>query len=289
MAVIVGWLVRQRDGRNRPIALAAATRSRSPSRWHRSPIRRCRTGSACRRAAADRRGRQSRRRCARLRCVRLPRAAVRRRWPSSTIDRATSSTSASLSWPVAAEERIEKAGGPGVEAELTVLEEDVHGLPERVIQDFDQLLVHEGGSVDLHRVVAGARRQGKGHGAAPARFLERGVTCRVAARRPKPITMSRDGRWRRARGRRRATDPSPAAPVCRRSPGCTNSTETCCASVASAPSPKASRRPPRRNRSAMAGRRSPGEAPRARRRRATTRCATADVSGRCRELTRRQS
>ena len=41
------------------------------------------------------------------------------------------------------EERVEEAGLPDVVAQLAVLEEDVNRLPERVVQDLDQLLMDE--------------------------------------------------------------------------------------------------------------------------------------------------
>ncbi len=89
-----------------------------------------------------------------------------------------------------AEERVEKPRRPRVEAELTMLEEDVNGFPERVIQDFNQLLVNERGRVDLHRVIAFLARQGKGHGAAASRLLERSSNAGIAPGGAKPITMS---------------------------------------------------------------------------------------------------
>ena len=40
--------------------------------------------------------------------------------------------------------RIEKLRGTDVVAEFAMLEKDVHRLPERVIENLDQFLMHEG-------------------------------------------------------------------------------------------------------------------------------------------------
>src|SRR6185437_2876164 len=63
-----------------------------------------------------------------------------------------------------AEERIEKFRSPHIMAQFTMLEVDVNGLPQRVIEDLNQLLVHE--SIICWRLQRkrGLRaRQGKRH------------------------------------------------------------------------------------------------------------------------------
>ena len=45
---------------------------------------------------------------------------------------------------VFAEEWVEKAGLANVMAQFAVFEEDVHGLPERVVENFDEFLMNEG-------------------------------------------------------------------------------------------------------------------------------------------------
>src|SRR6185437_11089479 len=75
-----------------------------------------------------------------------------------------------------AEERIEKFRSPHIMPQFTMLEVDVNGLPQRVIEDLNQLLVHE--SIICWRLQRkrGLRaRQRKGHGTA---LLGDGQCCR---------------------------------------------------------------------------------------------------------------
>jgi hypothetical protein len=66
-----------------------------------------------------------------------------------------------------------------------VLEEDMHRLPERVIEDFDDLLVDERISRrHVHRVRGANAGEREGHRAATIRDVECRCDRRVAARRP---------------------------------------------------------------------------------------------------------
>ena len=59
------------------------------------------------------------------------------------MEAATSRTRSADGLLLPAEERIQEAGVADVVAQLPMLEEDVHRLPERVVEDLDQLLVDE--------------------------------------------------------------------------------------------------------------------------------------------------
>ncbi len=73
--------------------------------------------------------------------------------------------------------------------QAAVVEEDVHQLPEHVVERLDQLLAHEGvGGRWLEVPLGGASFEGDRHAAAIAR-LARGQTA-SAASAPKPMTMS---------------------------------------------------------------------------------------------------
>ena len=66
-----------------------------------------------------------------------------------------------------AEKRVQEAGFADLVAQFAMFEEDVHRFPERVIEDFDDLLVDEGVFRDRGRGVrAFEAGQGKGHGSA---------------------------------------------------------------------------------------------------------------------------
>ena len=70
--------------------------------------------------------------------------------------------------------------------QFAVFEEDMHRLPQRVIEHLDHLLVHEG--IFGHRLQGiGALCAGKrkGHGALDLGLLQRGPDCRIALRRTK--------------------------------------------------------------------------------------------------------
>ena len=72
-------------------------------------------------------------------------------------------------------------------AKLPMLEEDVHGFPQRVIQNLEQFLVHEGIVGDRRRrVPTASARKRKGHRAAPGSTVERGQNIRIALGRPEP-------------------------------------------------------------------------------------------------------
>ena len=108
------------------------------------------------------------------------------------IDAATCADQVGRRLLLAAEERIEEPGLADVVAQLAVLEEDVHRLPERVVQDLDQLLVHErilGRRRDRVRALRrrAARRSWR---RAPAARRERRRTSGSPSGGPKPMTMS---------------------------------------------------------------------------------------------------
>ena len=119
-----------------------------------------------------------------------------------------------------AEKRIQKSGCAHVVAQLAVLEEDVHRLPERVIENLDQLLVDE-------RIVAAA---GTAYEPWPPGSAKVIAPRRRAASRAAPH-LGIAGRRTEAhhdvirveadiepRARRRSRDRARAAPACRRSP-----------------------------------------------------------------------
>ena len=128
-AVMFAGSTSKRHRGNRLIAAAAEARNRSPSRWRRWPSRRCRRGSACRRAAGAR-GSPARR-CRSARPARAP-PGSRSAASSCTFIRMEAATSAIRSVGVllfAAQKRIEKVRLAHVVAQLAVLEEDVHAFP----------------------------------------------------------------------------------------------------------------------------------------------------------------
>ncbi len=87
----------------------------------------------------------------------------------------------------AAEKRIEKPGLARVVSELAVLEEHVHRFPQRVVQDFDDLLVDE--RVVTHpidRVRAALAGQREGHRPGGFRGLEHRRDVGVALGRTEP-------------------------------------------------------------------------------------------------------
>jgi hypothetical protein len=134
--------------------------------------------AATRQPAADR-ARRLRDRVALLSCHALPqRRIVGRLCPDRGCHLAKGLVTGLL---LAPEKRVEEAGFAHVVAQLAALEEDVHRLPQRVIQDFQNLLVDEG-MVDRRADGIGAAgpRQRKRHRAACACGVERGFHLGIA-------------------------------------------------------------------------------------------------------------
>ena len=120
-----------------------------------------------------------------------------------------------------AEEGVEEAGVARIETELAVLEEDVHGLPQRVVENLDDFLMDErigrGGARSGNRL----RRRAEPGSCAPRWPCERRAPSILsgrlrAGRTPSPCRRAAESR--RARGGSRARDRAPAARACRRSP-----------------------------------------------------------------------
>ena len=73
----------------------------------------------------------------------LARAAWRHRCTFIWMEAATSANKSPVSCFSLAQKGIQKCGLANVVAQFAVLEEDVNSLPQRVIQDFNHLLMHE--------------------------------------------------------------------------------------------------------------------------------------------------
>ncbi len=102
-----------------------------------------------------------------------------------------------------------------------MLEEDVHGLPQRVIQDLDHFLMHERivGRGAATNTNPGRPASAKVMAPRAAAASERSLDFRIAFRRAEAHhDIFGLNRSPRARGRRGWTDRAPAARACRRSP-----------------------------------------------------------------------
>ena len=84
-----------------------------------------------------------------------------------------------------AEKWIEKAGVADIVAQFAMLEEDVHSLPERVIENLDHLLVDE-------RIVRGGIAAVGAAAPGRAKVIARALACRVAARPRLPGRLRAD-------------------------------------------------------------------------------------------------
>ena len=143
------------------------------------------------------------------------------------------------------QERIEKAGGAGVLAQFAVLQEHVHGFPQRVIKNLDRFLMDEGVVGDGGEAETVMARL------AHAPVSSAACTSISPSGGANPITMSSGRTSASSQGANAAERSSAGSARLPTITGCTNSTDTCCASVAQGPRPKASNRPPRRKRSAI--------------------------------------
>ena len=135
---------------------------------------------------------------------------------------------------LASQERIEKSRLADLVAQLAMLEEDVHRLPERVVQDLDDLLVHErirSGGRD--RVGCPPRRAGRTSSRREsARGRERSDLTSSPSGGPKPMTMSSGRTSVSSQGPNSTLRSSAGSARLPTITGWTNSTETCWASVA---------------------------------------------------------
>lgn len=132
---------------------------------------------------------------------------------------------------------------------LPVLEVHMHRLPEHVVQNLEDLLADERILVRQREgIVSRLPRQRKGEGPRSRASRNARSTISSPLGNEKPMTMSSGrsitDRWGSKSG------PTSSAGKARlpTMTGCTNSTETCWASVAAEPLPKARSRPPARKR-----------------------------------------
>ena len=186
----VGRLQRERDRRDGPISLGGATQSiiQSLASVADPPLPKRISFPPRSRRSCDRRARVAQ--CA---SASSPRHLVAERRVIGHLHpdrRGDPSTQRRRDLPLTAKKRIEEASVADVVAKLATLEEDVHRLPQRVVQDLENLLVDEG--------IVGGRDQWRTTLRAPG-----GRTSSRLAPRPRRAPPTTSGRRRRAKAHRR--------------------------------------------------------------------------------------